>query len=452
MIERIVDLPYQYIPRSYQCPLWKANIVDNVKRSYVVAHRRWGKDITTFNITIIKAFERVGTYIYLYPELKQARDCIWKGLEFDGKRFLDHFPPEIIKPNGINNSDMRISLINGSEIILRGSDRYNSLRSGNAVGVILSEHAFQHPLGWETISPVLAENGGWAIFITTFNGRNHAYEMYEFAKNEKSWFCDLQTIETTLRPDGTALITKEFIDAERRRGKDEAEIQQEYYCNPNAQVKGAIFSEYLNKAYSDKRVYDFHIDTSLPVFTFSDIGWEDPTAIWWAQFPPGGIRIINYYENNQKDIPHYWSKLCEFRDKYSIHYDKHFVPHDGENKTIISGGKSMKMIAKELGWAVTVVPSAGKMSSIENARGILPICEFHETNCRIGLLALADHHFPWNRDSRMFGSEPVHNWSSHGSDAFKNLANAYKNGMLGSRLANTGGQMGSLYRGGEFNE
>jgi hypothetical protein len=74
-------------------------------------------------------------------------------------------PRQLVK--NINKSDLKIEFLNGSTIQIIGSDRYDSMRGTNPYGVVFSEYAFQHPLAWETIRPILTENGGWALFEST---------------------------------------------------------------------------------------------------------------------------------------------------------------------------------------------------------------------------------------------------------------------------------------------
>ena len=93
-----ISLPYQYVPRSYQLPIWQyMGTPQRGKRAVIVRHRRAGKDTDAINICAVEMFKRVGTYIHLFPTSVQGRNIIWNGLTGDGKRFLDFFPPEIVK-------------------------------------------------------------------------------------------------------------------------------------------------------------------------------------------------------------------------------------------------------------------------------------------------------------------------------------------------------------------
>ena len=50
---------------------------------------------------------------------------------------------------------------------------------------------------WEICAPVLAANGGWALFNFTPNGRGHGYDLYRRALGDPSWFTEVLSIQQT---------------------------------------------------------------------------------------------------------------------------------------------------------------------------------------------------------------------------------------------------------------
>ena len=78
-----------------------------------------------------------------------------------------------------NETDLRIELINGSTIELKGTENAMALRGRSLSGVVLDEAAFMDSEVWfEVIRPALADKEGWALFISTPDGT-------------ASWFYDL---------------------------------------------------------------------------------------------------------------------------------------------------------------------------------------------------------------------------------------------------------------------
>ena len=118
-----ISIPYNFEPRSYQVDVFAA-LDGDYKRACLVWHRRAGKDLTLWNLTIKKALERRGTYFYTLPTYNQAKKVIWSGMSNEGVRFLEHIPKQIIR--NLNNTEMRVTLKNGSVIQLVGTDNLGS--------------------------------------------------------------------------------------------------------------------------------------------------------------------------------------------------------------------------------------------------------------------------------------------------------------------------------------
>lgn len=421
----IIDLPYQFELRPYQSNAWRAFFDEQKKRLVTIWHRRAGKDAMALNIVIAASQQRVGAYYYMQPELNQARRNIWKAISKDGKRFLDHFPPELIR--SINNTEMSIEFNNGSIFRLCGSDRYDSYMGSNPVGVVFSEYSLTNPAAWDFIRPILAENNGWALFNYTPRGANHGLVLYEMAKNNPSWFCELLTVNDTKNNEGESVITNEAIDEERKAGMSEDMIQQEFYCSFQAAVQGAYFSTQLRQAREQGRICNFAIDNGIAVDTYWDLGVNDRTAIWLIQHVRNESRAIAYYENSGEGLNHYINHLNDFRSKTGIVYGKHYWPHDGGNREFGSNARKRSEIARELGLLVQIVPrTQDKQDSIEKARSVFSTTWFHETNCKQGLACLTEYHKQYNEDSKTFSNSPKHNWASNGADAFQTYAMARK--------------------------
>ena len=215
-----ITLPYKFVARDYQIPILKA-WDSGIKRLFWVAHRRSGKDKTIFANISKKMMERVGTYYYFLPTYSQAKKVIWTGADKDGFKFLSHFPKEIVK--NINQSDMIIELVNGSILQMVGADNIDRIVGTNPIGVVFSEYSLMKTDVWNLISPILRENDGWAIFIMTPRGTNHAFDLMQGIKNDKNWFCQVLTV------DDTKALSPESLE-EARAEMPQDLFKQEYYC------------------------------------------------------------------------------------------------------------------------------------------------------------------------------------------------------------------------------
>lgn len=214
---------------------------ENILRFFLAWHRRAGKDVFGLDFARERLHERIGSYWHLFPFHVQAKRAIWKGIDArTGQRFIDRaFPENLVE--SVNDTEMSITFKCGSTWQMLGSDNYDRLVGANPAGVLFSEFALCDPAAWDYIRPILVENKGWAAFITTFRGRNHAWRMYESLKGNPNWYVDLRTIEDTCRNDGSPIVTPADVEKEIAEGMSRSLAQQEFYCDPDASNEGAIF-------------------------------------------------------------------------------------------------------------------------------------------------------------------------------------------------------------------
>lgn len=415
---RIV-LPHNMQLRDYQTPIFDALFNQGIKRIVDVIHRRAGKSKTALNVLISAAFQRVGLYFHCFPQLTQAKKAIWLGIDGDGMRYLDHYPKELVKH--IDNVEMRVTLINGSIVQLVGSDMYDKLRGSNPVGIVFDEYAHSSPFCWQYTSPILRENGGWAMFIYTPNGHNHGWELYERNINNPKWFVRKLDITQTFRHDGTPIITEDDIQEERDSGISEEAIQQEYYVSFEAAVIGAYYADALRRMESENRVKVFPIDKSLPIFTAWDLGYRDATSIWFAQPVGREMRLIHYYEDSGRKMTDYIDYVLAFIKSNGGIQGVHFAPHDiGVHE--YTTGKTRKETARKHGLSFHTVPKIDVQDGIDAVREGLEYTVIHSDYARQGLSFLKMYRKGDN-------GKPLHDVSSHCADAIRGLYVGYKDYM-----------------------
>lgn len=237
-----------------------------IRRLGLFWHRRAGKDVFGMSLARREMRARVGSYVHFFPKHVHARRALWRGVDpRKGARFVDVAFGDI--EQGRNNQDMTIEAYNGSTWSLLGSDNYDStVIGGNVVGVVFSEWALCNPSAWDYIRPILRENNGWAMFITTFRGRNHAWQMYQKLQGNPDWYIDLRTIEQTSEIDGGRIISDEDVAKDRADGMKESLIQQEYYCNPEATADGAVYGKETARLADDKTRHAALYDPQKPVY------------------------------------------------------------------------------------------------------------------------------------------------------------------------------------------
>lgn len=384
-----------------------------MKRAVVVWHRRSGKDKTAINFMAKKMFERVGQYFYFLPTYKQGRKIIWDGIDGSGFRLLDHIHPDLrVKTN---DQEMKIQLVNGSIFQVIGTDNVDSIVGTNPVGCVFSEYSLQDPQAWDFIRPILAENGGWALFLFTPRGKNHAYTLYKMALKSPEWFAQKLTVEDTGAIPGEVL--KRELEEIIQKNGDDALYMQEYMCSFEVPIQGSFYGVQLSNLSKNGQIGKIPIEPSLPVHTAWDLGVGDSTAIWFFQVVGREIRIIDYYENSGEGLAHYAKILKEKEYLYGVH----LAPHDIRVKEL-GTGKTRIETARQLGINFAVVPKHTIEDGIEAVRNLLPRCWFDEERTEKGLSALRSYHKEWDDKNQVYKSHPAHDWSSHAADAFRYLA------------------------------
>ena len=404
--------------------------MDNgIKRACLVWHRRAGKDSTSLNFTAKEMFKRKGNYWHLFPKQTQARKAIWNGINSDGQSILDQVFPEAVRAR-TSSQEMMIELKNGSTWQLAGSDNYDSLVGANPVGVVFSEWSLCDPNAWAYIRPMLAENGGWAVFIYTPRGKNHGFTLYNMAKKADEWFCQNLTVNDTKRADGSPVISPEAIETERAEGMEEALIQQEFFGSFEAQIPGAYFADQLQQAKDQNRVGRIPIEPSLQVHTAWDLGISDSMSIWFFQAMGKEIRLVDYYESNGKGMEHYIQYLTQWADRNGVIYGQHLAPHDIEVRELTSG-RSRKDVARDMGITFrTVQRPRTKIEGIQAIRRMFPRFWIDDERAEQGYACIASYHREWDEKHQRFRDQPVHDWASHGADALQTLALGWRDTMM----------------------
>lgn len=423
MPERLVRLPNAWRPRPYQRDAWDA-LEGGIKRALLFWHRRAGKDDVGLHFGACAAHERVGAYWHMLPEAAQARKAIWDAVDpHTGRRRIDVAFPEEVRSLTREN-EMFIRFRNGSTWQVVGSDNFNSLVGSPPVGLVSSEHALSNPAAWAYLRPILRENNGWFLAITTPRGRNHAYEMLQAHRDDPGWFTQI------LPATATGVFDPDVLEEERRAyhaeyGPDhgEALYQQEYLCSFDAAVLGSYYAAELADARATGRIGSYPHVEGVPVHIAGDIGRADATALWFWQMVNGAPRFIDYHESNTKDVPFYIETLRAKPYKYAD--PPLWLPHDAKAETL-AAPRSVQAQFRAAGFGSRVLHSRDLQDGIQAARATLRSCTIDAERCASGLEALAEYRRIWDDERRVFADRPLHNWASNGADGFRYASLAWR--------------------------
>lgn len=410
-----VKLPHNYKCRPYQVAFWEA-MKAGKKRAVLCWARRQGKDKSAWNFMITKAIQNVGIYYYFFPHFSQGRKILWDGIDKSGFKLLDHIPKELISGSP-NSTEMKVRLVNGSIIQIIGTNNVDACVGTNPIGCVFSEYALQDPIAWQLIRPILTENGGWAVFVSTPRGQNHFKDIYDMALANPEWFCQLLTVKDT------GIISDEDIQKERDAGMSEDFIQQEFFCSFVLGVEGSYYAKYMQDARDEGRVGNVPWDKQQQVHTAWDLGYGDSCAIIFYQVAGQEIHIIDYHEGSGEGLPYYAGVL---KDKPYI-YGSHYAPHDIDSHAF-SSGLSAREVGAGLGIKFITLPTLKLRleDGIEAVRGLFPRFWIDEDKCKRLIKCIENYRKEFDPKMEAYKDRPLHNWASHGCDALRYLSLATK--------------------------
>jgi phage terminase large subunit len=419
-----VPMPHNgWQARPHQRALWKY-LYHGGDRAMAVWHRRAGKDEICLHHAALSMMRRPGNYWHCLPEFLQARKAIWNAVNaHTGKRRIDEAFPDILREN-VSDNEMFIRFKNGSTWQLIGSDRYDAALGAGPVGITYSEWALANPTAWAYHRPMLVENKGWAAFITTPRGHNHAKALFDHASKSPDWFCELLTAKDT------GALTDEQLESALEEykalyGEDvgNAQFQQEYLCSWNAAILGAFYALEMAQVRNEERVCEISA-INAPVHRAWDLGVRDDTAIWWFQAVGSQCFLLDCYAASGVGVEHFASVIDEKRKKYGWADGTDYVPHDAKIKEWGSGRTRVEtMISMDL--HPMLVPLSTVADGINAVRRILPLCVFHP-RCEEGVTALEQYRREWDDDKKAFRANAVHDWTSHFADSLRYLAQAFR--------------------------
>ena len=226
----------------------------------LVAGRRFGKTFLSL-VELCRAAWSPGRLAwYVAPSYRQAKRVAWKPLKAMTRPYWASIP---------NETDLRIDLVTGGTICLRGADNYDSLRGDGLDFLILDEYASMAPEAWpEVLRPALADKKGSALFIGTPHGYNHFYDLYQNAKRQPTW----ATFQYTTAEGGN-VAAEELQSATHEL--DERTYKQEFEASFENLTGGIVYYAFDRK----RNVEPQRFDPSLPLFWSIDFNLDPGCSV-----------------------------------------------------------------------------------------------------------------------------------------------------------------------------
>lgn len=264
--------------------------LDTSRFRVVVAGRRWGKTALA-KTTMIERAKIPGQKIwYIAPTYRMAKQIMWADLKASIPRKW------IVR---IHETEMSITLRNGSIIECKGADDPDTLRGVGLNFVVMDEFQDIRKDTWTTIiRPTLAKDRGEALFIGTPKAYNQLYELYMLGQDptKNAWSSyQFPTITSPFIPE------EEIEDA--RRDMDPRTFRQEFEASFET-MSGRVYYPFDRHVHT-KPVIAFN--PSLPIWVGVDFNIDPMSAAIMQPQTNGEVWVVDeiYLSNSNTE------ELCE---------------------------------------------------------------------------------------------------------------------------------------------
>lgn len=415
MSERVIEVEIR--PRRQ----FREFIESRKRWACLVVHRRGGKTFASLQKLMLRALtdSRPGPprrYAYIAPTQGQAKDIAWAYL----KRFINGIPGAVP-----NEAELKITFADGTAIRLYSGENYERMRGLYFDGVVLDEPEDIDPSAWpEVIRPCLSDYKGWGIWIGTIKGKKGQWKRLIDARKSNEWFTLL------LKASESGIMDQDELDSiqrEARRLNRWDAYLQEYECDPNIGVPGALFAKFMAEAELEGRILEFPWDRSELVWTTWDLGSPKNTRTTYWQFVGREIHAIDHDANLELTPSERVARMLA----KGYNYGGHLLPHDAAAQE--KSGKNFQQQLAEAGLTgLRIIPRCREIwPGVNKLAEILPRMVFHKTNCAYLVESLENYRTKPDKSAEgAMTDRVVEDWSCHSTDSARMLAEAMLNNML----------------------
>lgn len=354
----------------------------------IAAGRRFGKTVMACAILFYNALtnkERV--YWLIAPTYGQAKELAWDIL-------LKMIPPVVMakKPN---ESELKITLKNGSTIHLKGADNPDTLVGRGLSGLVIDEVAKirNRKRVWEEIlRPALSDYQGFCIFISTPQGKDYFWELWMKGQRKEDGFESWQ-----FKTEDNPFIPRSEIKAAKATS-NERYFRQEYEASFE-DFTGLVWPEFDQKLHVIDPIELPPYFQKIGAIDFATIG---TTASLFASVGENGELYITgeYYEQNKR--------ASEVSDSIRGRANTWYGDPAGKRKSENRNGVLFSLFDEYLDNGIVIIPAQNDVNP-----GINRVAEYFRSekikifsNCKNLIAELEKYHWSEERETVLGVSEP----------------------------------------------
>ncbi len=266
---------------------------------------------------------------------------------------------------------------------------------------------------WDVLVPTIRKEGSeiWC----TYNPDLEEDETHQRFAIDTPKNCKIVTINYNDNPWFPNVLK---LEMEAMKEKDFSNYLNIWEGQCKEAVEGAIFAKEIREAAESGRVTTVPYDQTSPVCTYWDLGKGAMTAIWFVQYVGMQWRVLRHYSNSGEDLNHY----LKYIQNLPYIYEKHYLPHDGEQKRLGMVLTVKEQVEKVLKNVQTVPRIRQKMDAINAAKQVFPLCWFDKELCADGISDLRHYAYKVTEDGKVSNEPEEGTTFRDTADAFMTFA------------------------------
>jgi phage terminase large subunit len=359
------------------------------------------------------------------------------------REFFKLLPTDLIE--SFNKSEYELKLKNGTEILFRSLENYESVRGVEVAFIWIDEANLVSLKAWRVCLGRLRQPGypHRSVITTTPRGKKNNWVYQEYVEKPTVDLKLSRKIYHARTRDNIINLGPEYIEDLEATYTGEFALQ-ELEGQFIDIIEGRVFSQFS---------WDYHVDffgeeifynPSEPLYGFWDYGVGDEGVLWIAQsihvpdhmsipllnpetqeleakFVPAqrGLALLDIIIEDGENVD-FWAETVHAIEKDWKLFERHWGDPAGEQRNAVTG-KSMATHLREKGIYVGSKRTPFDDGLLTVHRMLNDILLFISSDCEMGIAALNSYHWPLDEDGkRKEGSKyPVHDWASHPCDALR---------------------------------